>query len=602
MIPQSHIRNFSIIAHIDHGKSTLADRFLELTGTVEKRKMREQVLDMMDLERERGITIKLQPARMEYTYKGEQYLLNLIDTPGHVDFAYEVSRSLAAVEGTILLVDASQGAQAQTLANLNLARGQNLIIIPVVNKIDLGHAKVDEAIKEISQLTEVGEEDVIKISAKSGLNVERVLEEVIKKIPAPTGEFEKPLRALIFDSSYDTYKGVIAYIRIVDGEIKRGDKVEMFASGVQTEVIEVGVFRPMLVKIETLRAGETGYVATGLKEIGQCRVGDTITVGAERRKKVKVLPLPGYKEPSPLIFASFYPVDANDYDLLKDGLAKLNLSDASLVYEIESCEGLGRGFRCGFLGMLHLEIVSERLKREYDLDLVTTSPSVSYRILDDSQRGYQVISSASDFPDASRFAETQEPWINLEIITPVNYLGQTMKILENLRGIYGETQYLSSERVLIKYEAPLGEIIIDFYDKLKNVTAGYASMSYELSDYRPADLTRLDILIAGEKAEAFSRIVPRAKADQEGRALVKKLKEVIPSQLFTIALQAAIGGKVIARETISALRKDVTGYLYGGDYSRKRKLLEKQKKGKKKMMQSGRVNIPSDVFLKVLKK
>lgn len=602
MIPQSHIRNFSIIAHIDHGKSTLADRFLELTGTVEKRKMREQVLDMMDLERERGITIKLQPARMEYTHKGEQYLLNLIDTPGHVDFAYEVSRSLAAVEGTILLVDASQGAQAQTLANLNLARGQNLIIIPVVNKIDLGHAKVDEAIKEISQLTEVGEEDVIKISAKSGLNVERVLEEVIKKIPAPTGELEKPLRALIFDSSYDTYKGVIAYVRIVDGEIKRGDKVEMFASGVQAEVIEVGVFRPMPVKIETLRAGETGYVATGLKEIGQCRVGDTITVGAERRKKVKVLPLPGYKEPSPLIFASFYPVDANDYDLLKDGLAKLNLSDASLVYEIESCEGLGRGFRCGFLGMLHLEIVSERLKREYDLDLVTTSPSVSYRILDDSQRGYQIISSASDFPDASKFAETQEPWVNLEIITPVSYLGQTMKILENLRGVYGETQYLSSERVLIKYEAPLGEIIIDFYDKLKNVTAGYASMSYELSDYRSADLTRLDILIAGEKAEAFSRIVPRAKAEQEGRALVKKLKEVIPSQLFTVALQAAIGGNVIARETISALRKDVTGYLYGGDYSRKRKLLEKQKKGKKRMMQSGRVNIPSDVFLKVLKK
>jgi len=412
MIPQSHIRNFSIIAHIDHGKSTLADRFLELTGTVEKRKMREQVLDMMDLERERGITIKLQPARMEYTYKGERYLLNLIDTPGHVDFAYEVSRSLAAVEGTILLVDASQGAQAQTLANLNLARGQNLIIIPVVNKIDLGHAKVDEAIKEISQLTEVGEEDVIKISAKSGLNVERVLEEVIKKIPAPTGEFEKPLRALIFDSSYDTYKGVIAYIRIVDGEIKRGDKVEMFASGVQTEVIEVGVFRPMLVKIETLRAGETGYVATGLKEIGQCRVGDTIISPKRGQSPFKmgtvpvILPLPGYKEPSPLIFASFYPVDANDYDLLKDGLAKLNLSDASLVYELESCEGLGRGFRCGFLGMLHLEIVSERLKREYDLDLVTTSPSVSYRILDDSQRGYQVISSASDFPDASRFAET----------------------------------------------------------------------------------------------------------------------------------------------------------------------------------------------------
>ena len=602
MIPQKNIRNFSIIAHIDHGKSTLADRFLELTGTVEKRKMREQVLDMMDLERERGITIKLQPVRMEYTYKGEQRLLNLIDTPGHVDFAYEVSRSLAAVEGAILLVDASQGAQAQTLANLNLAREQGLAIIPVVNKIDLEHAKVDEAIKEISQLTEVGEEGIIKISAKNGLNIERVLEEVIKKIPAPKGEFEKPLRALIFDSSYDTYKGVIAYIRVVDGGIKRGDKVEMFASGAQTEVIEVGVFKPMQTKIDSLKAGEIGYIATGLKKIEQCRVGDTMTVNSEQRIANNVIPLPGYKEPNSLIFASFYPVDANDYDIFKDGLAKLNLSDASLSYEVESCEGLGRGFRCGFLGMLHLEIVSERLKREYDLDLITTSPSVSYRILDASQKGYQTISSASDFPNASRFAEIQEPWVNLEIITPVGYLGQTMKILENLRGIYGDTQYLSSERVLVKYEAPLGEIIIDFYDKLKNITAGYASMSYELSDYRSADLSRLDILIAEEKTEAFSRIVPREKVEQEGRALVKKLKEVIPRQLFAVALQAAVGGKIIARETISAMRKDVTGYLYGGDYSRKKKLLEKQKKGKKRMKQSGKINIPSEVFLKVLKK
>jgi len=598
---QKNIRNFSIIAHIDHGKSTLADRFLELTGTIEKRKMKEQVLDMMDLERERGITIKLQPARMNYTRNDEEYLLNLIDTPGHVDFTYEVSRSLAAVEGAILLVDASQGAQAQTLANLNLAKEQGLTIIPVANKIDLEHAKVDEAVKEISQLAGVSEEEVIKISAKNGLNIEQVLEKVIQKISAPSGEFKKPLRALIFDSLYDTYRGVIAYVRIVDGEIKRGDKVEMMASGAQTEVIEVGVFKPMQVKVDSLKAGEIGYIATGLKGIGQCRVGDTITIGQEQRGKIEVHSLPGYKEPKPLIFASFYPVDANDYDILKDSLAKLNLSDASLSYEMESCDGLGRGFRCGFLGMLHLEIISERLKREYDLDLVTTSPSVSYQILTQEKK-YTTISSPSDWPETNRIMGTKEPWASLEIITPVTYMGQAMKILENLRGVYGETQYLSSERVLIKYEAPLNEIIIDFYDKLKNATAGYASMSYELADYRPADLLRVDILIAGEKAEAFSRIVPRGKADQEGRALVKKLKEVIPPQLFAVALQAAIGGKVIARETISALRKDVTGHLYGGDYTRKKKLLEKQKKGKKKMKQSGKINIPPDVFLKVLKK
>lgn len=600
-IEQKNIRNFSIIAHIDHGKSTLADRFLELTETVEKRKMKEQVLDMMDLERERGITIKLQPARMNYTHNGEDYLLNLIDTPGHVDFTYEVSRSLAAVEGAILLVDASQGAQAQTLANLNLAREQGLIIIPVANKIDLDHAKVDEAVKEISQLAGVGEEEVVKISAKNGLNIEQVLEKVIQKIPAPSGEIKKPLRALIFDSLYDTYRGVIAYVRVVDGEIKRGDKVEMMASGAQTEVVEVGVFKPMQVKVDSLKAGEIGYIATGLKGIGQCRVGDTITIGREQRAKMEVHSLTGYKEPKPLIFASFYPVDANDYDVLKDSLAKLNLSDASLSYEMESCEGLGRGFRCGFLGMLHLEIVSERLKREYDLDLVTTSPSVSYQALMQEKK-YITVSSPSDWPETNRIIETKEPWAKLEIITPVSYLGQAMKILENLRGVYGETQYLSSERILIKYEAPLSEIIIDFYDKLKNATAGYASMSYELADYRLADLLRVDILIAGEKAEAFSRIVPREKAEQEGRALVKKLKEVIPKQLFAVALQAAIGGKVIARETISALRKDVTGHLYGGDYTRKKKLLEKQKKGKKKMKQSGKINIPPDVFLKVLKK
>ena len=591
-INQQNIRNFCIISHIDHGKSTLADRFLEMTRTVEQREMRKQYLDTMDLEREKGITIKLQPVRMKY----QEYVLNLIDTPGHVDFTYEVSRSLAAVEGAILLVDASQGIQAQTLANLHLAQEQNLVIIPVINKIDLSHAQVEESVKELSQLLKIDEKDILRISAKQGTNIEQVLKAVIEKIPAPQGNIKDPLRALIFDSIYDSYKGVVAFVRIVDGQVKALDRIKMKASGKQADIIEVGVFRPQLSKTDMIQAGEVAYIATGLKELDQCRVGDTIT-----SINTKTESLPGYKEIRPVVFASFYPAEADNHDLLKDSLARLRLSDAALQYEPESCEGLGRGFRCGFLGMLHLEIILERLKREYNLNLVVTSPSVSYQIIDKKENTF-IISSPEDLPEPNQITEIKEPWADLEIITPNQYLGQVMKLLESIRNEYKDTQYLSPERVLVKYQAPLNEIIIDFYDKLKNTTAGYASMSYEVADYRSANLVKLDILIAGEKTEAFSRIVHKERLDKEARDLVKRLKEVIPKQLFNVALQAAVGGKVIARETISAMRKDVTGYLYGGDYTRKKKLLEKQKKGKKKMKAIGKVNIPQEVFLKVLRK
>jgi GTP-binding protein LepA len=625
---QKQIRNFVIISHIDHGKSTLADRLLELTGTIEQRKMRAQFLDMMDLEREKGITIKLQPVRMEYVIgshpeqgegsrgkqlgdfsspvQNDRYILNLIDTPGHVDFTYEVSRSLAAVEGAILLVDASQGIQAQTLANLHLAQEQNLAIIPVVNKIDLSHARTEETAQEMSQLLDTNQDEIIKISAKQGTKVDKVLEAIIKKIPSPTGNPTDPLRALIFDSNYDSYKGVIAYIRIVDGQVKAGDKIIMMASRTKTEVLEVGVLKPEMTKVDFLKAGEIGYLATGLKNVGQCRVGDTITLNSailnnSTAKAPAIQPLSGYQEPQPVVFASFYPVEADDYDLLKDGLAKLKLNDASLQYEPESCQGLGRGFRCGFLGMLHLEIILERLKREYQLNLIVTSPSVSYRVLT-KEKKYLSISSTADLPEPNKIEQIEEPWVELEILTPSQYLGQVMKLLEKLRGDYKDTEYLTAERILVKYQVPLNEIIVDFYDKLKNATSGYASMNYQVIGYRPGDLVKMDILVAGEKAEAFSRMIPKEKAYSEGRALVKKLKENIPAQLFAVSLQAAIGGKVIARETIRALRKDVTGYLYGGDYTRKRKLLEKQKKGKKRMEQLGKVRIPSEVFLRVLKK
>lgn len=607
-MPQQNIRNFCIIAHIDHGKSTLADRFLELTGTVEKRKMKKQVLDQMDLERERGITIKLQPVRMKY----KEYTLNLIDTPGHVDFSYEVSRSLAAVEGAILLVDATQGIQAQTLANLYLALEQDLTIIPVINKIDMPNAAPEEVAKEIGDLIGVEEKEIIKISAKTGENVETVLEEVIKKIPAPKGDSGKPARALIFDSYFDSYKGAVAQVRVVDGKISKGDKICFLKTKIESEIIELGIMKPELVKTEFLEAGDIGYIATGLKEISKCKVGDTVAKAVSNKYQVSsdsnaydiknIEPLAGYKEVKPVVFVSMYPIDGDDYPELKDALEKLKLNDASLSFEPESSSALGRGFRCGFLGMLHLEIVSERLSREYNMNLVITMPSVSYQVIERNSDEKITIFSPADLPDPSAIEEIQEPWVKLEIVLPKDKIGAIMKLAENSRAIYKSADYLSQDRVILTYEAPLINIIVDFYDNLKSVSSGFASMNYELIDFRKEDLIKVDILVGGERVEAFSKIVPRSESYENGKRIVAKLKDAIPRQNFAVALQAAISGKIIARETIKPFRKDVTAKLYGGDVSRKRKLLEKQKKGKKKMKSFGKVDIPQEAFLSVLKK
>ncbi|KKT25250.1 MAG: GTP-binding protein LepA [Parcubacteria group bacterium GW2011_GWA2_43_9b] len=616
---QQNIRNFAIIAHIDHGKSTLADRFLELTGTVEKRKMKEQFLDTMELERERGITIKLQPVKMRYHFEGQEYLLNLIDTPGHVDFSYEVSRSLAAVEGAILLVDATKGVQAQTLANLYLAQQQGLTIIPAINKIDLPSARVEAVEEEIIDVLNQykippslpfikwEEEQIYKISGKEGTGVEELLQAVIKKVAPPKIDARKPFRALVFDSNYDAYKGVLAYVRVVDGEIKRGDKIMFMASGARVEAIEVGIFTPALESAEKLFAGEIGYIATGLKEVALCRVGDTITsLSVYQLGGSSVKALPGYKEPRPMVFASFYPAvlekqEAQDYNLLRDALSKLKLSDAALVFEPESSDALGRGFKCGFLGMLHLEIVSERLRREYGLELIVTTPSVVYQVKKKNGEAITIY-SPQQLPDPSVIDEIREPWVKLEVIGPSEYLGVLMKLLQTIGGAYLDTQYLGAQRIVVSYEAPLREIIVDFYDKLKSATSGYASMSYELIGWREDDLVRLDILVAQAPVEAFARIIPRHKAAGEGRIIVERLKEILPPQMFAVALQAAVGGKIVAREDLAARRKDVTAKLYGGDVTRKNKLLDKQRKGKKKMRDRGSVNIPQDVFLKVLKK
>jgi len=596
-MPQN-IRNFCIIAHIDHGKSTLADRFLELTGTVEKRKMREQYLDQMDLERERGITIKLQPVRMKYEVNDASYILNLIDTPGHVDFSYEVSRSLAAVEGAILLVDATKGVQAQTLANLHLAQEQGLAIIPAINKIDLPGARIEEVEQEIKGIFGDTDLEIFKISAKDGTGVEELLRSAVEKIPPPEGKEEESLRALIFDSVYDSYTGVLAYVRIIGGRIKAGEKIFLMGSGAHSEVIGVGIFKPNLIAVDSLAAGEIGYIATGLKNVNLCRVGDTITNFSNQAQS----PLSGYKEPEPMVFASFYPSEEANFDHLKDSLNKLKLNDASLVFEPESLESLGRGFKCGFLGMLHLEIVSERLKREYDLELVLTTPSVAYQLKEKYSEKEKIIFSPQELPDASKLEEIKEPWMKLEVVCPNTYLGSVMKLMQGVGGVYKATQYLTSQRVIIKYETPLREIIVDFYDRLKSATSGYASMSYEILDWRAADLVKMDILVAGEVVPALARIVPKKTIYEEGRLLVKKLKEVLPRQMFTVAIQAAVGGKIIARETIAAMKKDVTGYLYGGDYTRKRKLLEKQKRGKKKMKAIGKLKIPQKAFLEILRK
>jgi GTP-binding protein LepA len=598
---QSQIKNFVIIAHIDHGKSTLADRFLELTGTVEKRKMREQFLDMMDLEREKGITIKMQPVRMSYTLNAIPYILNLIDTPGHVDFSYEVSRSLAAVEGAILLVDATKGIQAQTLANLDLARKQNLVIIPAVNKIDRLEAKIQETQQELAYLLNIPREEIFLVSGKMGTNVEQLLKAVIEKVPSSKGDSQKPLRALVFDSKYDSYKGVIAYVRIFDGEIKAGEKIYLMAAKTKGEVKEVGFFKPELTSKDKLAAGEIGYIATGIKNPGEVKVGETITkISNSQLSTPNIEPLPGYKEPKPVVFTSLYPENPDDFSLLSEGLERLKLNDASLTYETESREALGRGFRCGFLGLLHTEIVIERLRREFGLNLIVSKPQVLYKIIEKSGKE-KLIYSVSDWPDPSQIQEIQEPLARLEIITPINYLGRVLEVLKNLRARHLETKYFGQDKQMLIYEIPLREIIVDFYENLKNATAGFGSMNYEILGYRNSDLVKIDVLVAGQKQEPFSKIVPREKLFEEAKKIVLKLKEVLPPQLFSVALQAAVSGKIIARETIRARAKDVIAPLYGGDYTRKRKLLEKQKKGKKEMKEKGKINIPPKVFIEMLR-
>ncbi|TSC90711.1 MAG: GTP-binding protein LepA [Parcubacteria group bacterium Gr01-1014_2] len=614
----TNTRNFVIIAHIDAGKSTLADRFLELTGTIEKRKMQEQFLDMHPLERERGITIKLQPVRMKY----RDYILNLIDTPGHVDFYYEVSRSLAAVEGAILLVDATKGIQAQTLSNYNFAVKQGLKIIPVINKIDLPNARIDETRKEIENLLfgfssdrNIIRNEILEISAKMGTGVETVLKAVIEKVPPPSQILQakiwegESLQALIFDSKFDAYKGIIAYVRVFKGRVKAGDKIQLIAQKADAQALEVGYFKPDLEKSEGLADGEIGYIATGLKDISKVRVGDTITKieSGITNQELGNLALVGYEEPKPFVFASLYPRNANDFVYLKDSLGKLKLQDSSLQFEPEHSDALGPGFRCGFLGMLHTEIVSERLKRDFGLDLIITSPSVEYKVKIQNpkskiQNEEIVIRSASKLPDLSRIESISEPVVELEILTPSRFIGGVMKLMAEYRANYFETSYLSTDTAILKYKAPLAEIIIDFYDKLKSISAGYASMNYKFTGFQETELIKLDILIGGEVVEPFSRIVPRENSYQEGKRVVEKLKEIMPPQLFTLALQAAIGGKVIARETIKARRKDVTGYLYGGDVTRKKKLLEKQKRGKERLKGTGKVEIPQEIYLEILKK
>lgn len=589
----NNIRNFCIIAHIDHGKSTLADRMLEMTGTIEKRKMKEQILDGMDLERERGITIKLQPVTMKY---GE-HILNLIDTPGHVDFAYEVSRSLAAVEGAVLLVDSTQGVQAQTLANLYQAIEQGLEIVPVVNKIDLPNADVEKTKKEIVHILGCKEDEIICASGKTGAGVDEILRAVVEKIPSPEGNPVGSLRALIFDSKYDTYKGVLAYVRIVDGSVKAQDDIFMMATGTVGGVVEVGKFSPSLVSASELKAGEIGYIATGLRTVEQCRVGDTIT-----KLQGNVDALPGYREVKPMVYASFYPQEGEDYNQMRDALEKLKLNDAALSIEGESSRALGKGFRLGFLGLLHLEIVQERLKREFGFQPTITTPSVVYEITKSDGEDLKIY-SASEMPDPSLIGEIREPYVRLDIVTPSGYLGDVMQVVSTTtRSRYVSTDYIDEQRVSLSFDCPLSEVIVNLHDALKSASSGFASMNYEIRGYEPNDLVRLDILVAGDKVEAFSQVVPREKAFSEGKRIVTKLKDVIPRQAFQVAIQAAVGGKILARETIKAFRKDVIAKLYGGDVTRKKKLLEKQKRGKKKMQSMGKVEIPQKAFVEILKK
>jgi len=597
-IPQSRMRNFSIIAHIDHGKSTLADRLLELTHTIDARQMTSQVLDSMDLEREKGITIKARAVRLEYTARdGLIYGLNLIDTPGHVDFSYEVSRSLQACEGAILVIDASQGIEAQTLANVHLALRENLTIVPVLNKIDLPSAQPELVIEDLERVLAIPREEVILASAKEGTGVPEILEAIVERIPAPTGDPKAPLQGLIFDSHYDSYKGVVAYVRLEAGTLHEHDDVRLMASGAESEILELGVFRPQLVPVTQLSAGEVGYVATGLKSVRDAQVGDTVT--SVRRPAPQ--PLPGYQKAKSLVFAGLYPVTGEDYPLLRDALEKLHLNDASFTYEPESSVALGFGFRCGFLGLLHMEIVQERLEREFALELIASAPSVEYRVVLTQGRGTVAVDNPARMPSPGDIEEIQEPWVNLSVVSPAAYIGPLMELSTNRRGAFKDLEYLDPERVLMRFEMPLAELIVDYYDQLKSRTAGYASMDYEEAGYRPANLAKVDIMVNGEPVDALSLIVHRERAQATGRSLVEKLKELIPRQMFEVPIQAAIGSNVIARETVRAMRKNVLAKCYGGDITRKRKLLEKQKEGKQRMKRVGSVEIPQEAFLAMLR-
>jgi GTP-binding protein LepA len=596
MTDLSRIRNFAIIAHIDHGKSTLADRLIQRCGGVEDREMREQLLDNMDIERERGITIKAQTVRLNYKAKdGQDYVLNLMDTPGHVDFAYEVSRSLAACEGSILVVDASQGVEAQTLANVYQAIEANHEIVPVLNKIDLPAAEPDRVKQQIEDVIGIDASDAVEISAKTGLNIDQVLEALVTRLPPPKGDAAAPLKALLVDSWYDPYLGVIVLVRIKDGKLTKGLKVRMMATGATHEVERVGVFTPKNKEIGVLGPGEVGFITAAIKSVADCRVGDTIT----EEKRLAAEPLPGFKPSLPVVFCGLFPVDAADFEKLRDSLGKLHLNDASFVYEPESSAALGFGFRCGFLGLLHLEIIQERLEREFSLDLLATAPSVVYKV--HLTNGEVVdLYNPVDMPDPVRIDHIEEPWIRATILVPDEYLGSVLKLCEDRRGIQENLTYAGSRAMLV-YKLPLNEVVFDFYDRLKSVSRGYASFDYHIDEYREGDIVKLSILVNGDPVDALSMMVHRAKAESRGRALCVKLKELIPQQLFKIAVQAAIGGKVVARETISALRKDVTAKCYGGDITRKRKLLEKQKEGKKRMRQFGQVEIPQSAFLAALR-
>jgi GTP-binding protein LepA len=595
-LDQSHIRNFCIIAHIDHGKSTLADRLIEMTGTLTLREMRAQVLDSMDLERERGITIKLQAVRLFHKKDGQVYQLNLIDTPGHVDFTYEVSRSLAACEGAVLVVDAAQGVEAQTLANVYLALESDIEIVPVINKIDLPSADIPEARKQITETVGLDGDAALPISAKTGVGCAALLDAIVDHVPSPRGSYSAPLRALIFDSAYDSYRGVICYIRVVDGQIKAGEKVRFMKQGMDYEVTEVGILTPAQVTVETLQCGEVGYLVAGIKTIQDVRVGDTIT----HARKPAEIALPGYKEARPVVFAGMYPTSSDDYNDLKDAIEKLKLNDASIHVEPEVSDALGFGFRAGFLGLLHMEIIQERLEREYNLELVFTAPSVNYRV---TRTNGEVlfIENPSKLPSPQEIEKIEEPYIRAHIYFPPSYMGNVMTLCQNKKGLQIEMSYVSTERVKLTYEFPLNEVVSDFHDRLKAVTQGYASFDYEISEYRPGQLVKLDVLINGDPVDALSSIVHRDDASSRGRQLCAKLKKLVPRQLYKVAIQAAIGGKIVAREDVSAMRKDVTAKCYGGDISRKRKLLDKQKEGKKRMKQVGNVEIPQDAFMAVLR-